>query len=134
MELFSKAFPADCSVTMRVVDGELRVSVHTPRPDPVWLSKYRDENRDKRLTVSDDELEAGLVALVEEDPGRGPSHYVRIPLGLGGLKGSQERKEKALQRLIERGVLVVSPLDEPVGRHKVGVFALGGLPSGNEGV
>lgn len=64
----------------------------------------------------DRELENGLLRLVEQDPGRGQSHYCRLPLAEGGIKGSQERKERAMRRLLEQGRLRLVELPSKVGR------------------
>ena len=64
----------------------------------------------------DRELDEGLVRLVEQDPGRGQSHYCRLPLAQGGLKGSQERKERAMARLLEQGRLRLVKLHKAEGR------------------
>jgi len=76
----------------------------------------------------DSQLERELIGLVERDPGRGESHYCRVPLNEGGVKGSQERKERALARLIDSGQLLRVELERPLGRLKRAVFPVGACP------
>lgn len=131
MELFSKSFPADCNVVVRIVDDELRVIVHSKRPDPVWLEKHR---AGRKLETSDEQIEEQLFALVMADPGLGPTFYTRLSPDAGGIRASQERKEAALERMVAAGRLVCSQLDKQVGRRKFGVFTVEGLPSAVDGV
>lgn len=67
-------------------------------------------------------LRKGLLALVQHEPGRGQSHYCRLPPAQGGLPGSQERKERALSALLAEGVLQLRDLPRPIGRQRNGVY------------
>lgn len=131
MELFSKSFPVDCNVVVRLVGDELRVVVHSQRPNPVWLEKHR---AGRKMETSDQQIEEQLFALVMAEPGLGPTYYTRLSPDVGGIRASQERKEAVLGRMIEAGRLVCSQLDKQVGRRKVGVFPVEGLPSAMQGV
>jgi len=83
-----------------------------PEGHPERMSAWAEQER----PASDLELEDGLVRLVEQDPGRGQTHYCRLPLVEGGLRGSQERKERAMSRLLEQGRLRLVELPSRVGR------------------
>lgn len=79
------------------------------------------------------DLDEGLVELVRRDPGRGQSHYCRLPLAQGGLRGSQERKERAMARLLEQGRLRLFELPFKAGRLTHAVYpAASGLASKEE--
>jgi len=64
----------------------------------------------------DFELEAALIRLVRKHAGRGRAFYCRLSPADGGLLGSQERKEKALDRLITTGQVKRVMLERAVGR------------------
>lgn len=126
MELLNREFPEDCDVVVRreAERGTVRVMVRSRRPNPVWLAAYRSPD-EPWFKVSADELRQGLLAAVKAEPGRGPSHYVRLPLHLGGVGGSQERKEKLLQEMVSTGELELRELAAPVGRRRAGLYLPG---------
>lgn len=57
-----------------------------------------------------------IIDLVRKDPGRSRSHYERLPANQGGVKGSQERKERAITSLLNDGSLIRVELEVPKGR------------------
>lgn len=83
---------------------------------------YPAGHPERDVPFSDEYLENGLQELVMRDPGRGQSHYCRLPLAEGGLRGSQERKEKVMKRLLREGKLVLVGMNKPVGRLTHAVF------------
>ncbi len=58
----------------------------------------------------------GLLELVRRDPGHSRSHYERLPVAQGGVKASQERKERAVTSLLNDGSLERVELENPKGR------------------
>jgi hypothetical protein len=57
-----------------------------------------------------------LLALVRAQPGHSRSHYERLPVAQGGVKASQERKERALTSMLNDGSLERIELETPKGR------------------
>ncbi len=54
--------------------------------------------------------------MVRKDPDHARSYYEQLALAKGGIKGSRERKEKAITTMLEAGVLVRIELEAPKGR------------------
>jgi hypothetical protein len=44
------------------------------------------------------------------------THYERLPVANGGVKASQDRKERAINSLLEDGSLERIELEKPIGR------------------
>ena len=57
-----------------------------------------------------------LLDMVRQDPGKSRSYYERLPMAQGGVKASQERKERAVTSLLNEGSLERIELDKPQGR------------------
>jgi len=57
-----------------------------------------------------------LVTLIRNDVGKSRSYYERMPIAEGGVKASQERKERAIDSLIKDGRIERVMLDKPKGR------------------
>jgi hypothetical protein len=57
-----------------------------------------------------------LIELVRTQPRKSRSHYERLPVAQGGVKASQERKERAMSSMIDDGVLEIIHLEKAVGR------------------
>jgi hypothetical protein len=57
-----------------------------------------------------------MIELVRRDPGKSRSYYERLPVTQGGVKCSQERKERALESLLNDGSLERVELEKPQGR------------------
>jgi hypothetical protein len=98
-------------------DKEIWFSHSVARPlkpgERVQLKEDIKEQREQEhwQSVCDD-----LVTLVRNDPGKSRSYYERLPVAKGGVKASQERKERAVTSLIENGSLVRVELETPRGR------------------
>ena len=121
MLLSNKTYPAGTLVSvMCSSDGRVRVKIRNTKPAPDWLVT-RDESK----------IEEDLIALITSQPNRAFSYYTRLPLIEGGIKGSQERKEIVLKRLIDSGIFELKQLDKPVGRIKHIVTLLQDKDNGN---
>jgi hypothetical protein len=57
-----------------------------------------------------------VLDLVRKDPGKSRSYYERLPVAQGGVKASQERKERAVTSLLNDGSLERVELEKPQGR------------------
>ena len=57
-----------------------------------------------------------IIIMVRKDPDHARSYYEQLPIAKGGIKGSRERKEKAITTMLEAGVLVRIELETPKGR------------------
>lgn len=57
-----------------------------------------------------------LLELVRRDPGKSRSYYERLPVAQGGVRCSQERKERAVESLLGDGSLERIELEKPQGR------------------
>lgn len=123
MEIFKQLFPQDSDVVVKQTQRGLCVSVRTPRPNPVWLEGKRGAKPGvKRVKVAEGDLRNSLLEAVRSDPGRGPSHYSRVPKDNGGPGASQERKEKMLKQLELEGLLVYRAEPKRVGRKLGGLY------------
>lgn len=57
-----------------------------------------------------------MVQLIRDFPGRSRSFYEQLPKAKGGAHGAQTRKEKAVESLLNDGILVRVELEKPRGR------------------
>jgi hypothetical protein len=57
-----------------------------------------------------------IIDLVRKDAGKSRSYYERLPVAQGGVKASQERKERAVTSLLNDGSLERIELEKPQGR------------------
>lgn len=57
-----------------------------------------------------------VLDLVRKDPGHPRSYYERLPVAQGGVRCSQDRKERAVTSLLEDGTLERVELEKPRGR------------------
>ncbi len=80
----------------------------------------RQQLREERINDRDLEdfmyLCAELVALVRSHPDHSRSYYERMSASQGGVKGSQERKERAFTSMLDDGILERIELENPRGR------------------
>lgn len=104
-----------------IADGKIEPGFNRgPRKSAVgW---YPAGHPDRQEPLAGGELGAELLKLVELEPGRAPSHYCRLSMAEGGVAGSQERKERALQKLLDAGLVRSVPLPRPVGRKTHGLY------------
>jgi hypothetical protein len=95
----------------------------------VWFSHSvaRPLKQGERAQLKEDRKEAreqenwtalcdDILDLIRRSNGHSRSHYERLPIAQGGVKGSQERKERAITSLLNDGSLVRVELEVPKGR------------------
>ena len=118
----------------------------------VWRDDpNREENKRKRKEEAQrikaeadlkrqESVRGELLDLIRAQPGRARTYYERLPVHQGGVKSSQENKEKAISAMMQEGLVEMVMLARPVGRathflrvDEEAVKAMG-LPSGNDGV
>lgn len=98
-------------------DKEVWFSHSVARPlkagERVQIKEDRKEQREQEqwVKICDD-----LVALVRRDSGKSRSYYERLPVSQGGVRCSQERKERAMDSLLNSGCLERVELEKPQGR------------------
>ncbi len=98
-------------------DKEIWFSHSVARPlkpgERVQLKEDRKEQKEQEqwLRICND-----LIELVRRDPGKSRSYYERLPVAQGGVKCSQERKERAIESLLNDGSLERVELEKPQGR------------------
>jgi hypothetical protein len=123
--IFKHAFPEGSVVSVsKNSEGEVVVGVSSPRPDPVWLKKFErkvkllaGEKVPGNLKFSDSDLDTLMFNLIANNPGYSKSYYTQLNKDKGGFGGSQERKDKAIMRLMLQGRVVRHALESPVGRR-----------------
>lgn len=79
--------------------AQLKVDIKEQREQDDWL----------RLCVE-------VLELVRRDPGHARSYYEQLPQARGGAKGSQPRKERAVESMLNDGSLERVELEQPRGR------------------
>jgi len=57
-----------------------------------------------------------LVNLIRKEPGKSRSYYERLPVAHGGVKASQERKERAIDSMLRDGQIDRVNLEKPLGK------------------
>jgi hypothetical protein len=98
-------------------DKEVWFSHSVARPlrsgERLQLKDDRKEKREQEtwLNVCED-----LIDLVRREPRMSRTHYERLPVAKGGVKASQDRKERAINSLLEDGSLERIELEKPIGR------------------
>lgn len=79
-------------------------------------SQLKLDAKEQRETDDWNRLCWDIIELVRREPGRSRSHYERLPTAQGGVRGSQERKERAMTSLLNDGSLERVELEKPKGR------------------
>jgi hypothetical protein len=79
--------------------AQLKVDIKEQREQEDWL-RLCDE----------------LLELVRRDPGHARSYYEQLPQARGGARGSQPRKERAVESMLNDGSLERVELEQPRGR------------------
>ena len=74
-----------------------------------------DRKEQKEIEIWENVLRS-VVDLVRTHPEKSRSFYERLPVAQGGIKCSQERKERAINTLLDDGSLVRIELEVPRGR------------------
>ncbi len=78
--------------------------------------QLREDRKEAKELESWNDMCVDLIKLIRNDSGHARSYYEQLPVNKGGVKGSRERKERAVTSLIEDGSLVRVELEVPRGR------------------
>lgn len=96
--------------------------------------QLKDDIKEHKERTQWDKVLTDMVDLIRRDPHKSRSHYERLPVSQGGVKCSQERKERAIDSLLLDGILERVELEKPSGRanHYLSVVeeVLASLPIG----
>lgn len=79
-------------------------------------SQLKEDRKEAKELDSWNAMCNDLIDLIRRDPGRSRTYYEQLPLASNGVKGSRERKERAVTSLINDGSLVRVELETPRGR------------------
>jgi hypothetical protein len=100
-------------------DKEIWFSHSVARPlKPGERAQIKEDRKDQKEQEHWNKLCSDIIDLIRRDPDKSRTHYERLPVSQGGIKGSQDRKEKAIDQLIRDGILENVDYDKPVGRAK----------------
>lgn len=98
-------------------DKEIWFSHSVARPlAPGERAQLREDRREQKEREQFDSTCSEMIELIRRDPGKSRSYYERLPPTQGGVKASQERKERVVASLLEEGILARVELAKPVGR------------------
>ena len=78
--------------------------------------QLKEDRKEQQENEQWERLLRDLLELVRRDPGKARSYYERLPVVAGGIKASQERKERAMNSLLSDGSLERVELESPRGR------------------
>lgn len=76
----------------------------------------KEERKEQKEQVEWQQICHEMVELVRRDPAHSRSYYERLAVAQGGIRCSQERKERVITSLLEDGVLERVELESPRGR------------------
>ncbi len=76
----------------------------------------KEDRKNDEETMKWNRLCSDMLVLVRCDPGKSRSYYERLGSSEGGVRGSQDRKIKAIDHLLNEGMLEIVKLDKPLGR------------------
>jgi len=79
-------------------------------------TQLKEDRKEAREQEAFNDLCNDLVTLIRRDPGRSRTYYEQLSVVQGGVKGSRDRKEKAVNSLLNEGSLVRVELAKPIGR------------------
>lgn len=79
-------------------------------------AEAKRDAQDAKQDHYDAQLTEDMVRLVHAQPGHARSFYERLPASQGAPRGSQDRKERAVERLLQDGILVKVFLEKPKNR------------------
>lgn len=98
-------------------DATIWFSHSVARPlAPGERAQLKDDRREQKENEVWNRICNDIVELVRQHPHKSRSFYERLPVSNGGVKASQDRKERAINTLLADGVLVRVELDKPQGR------------------
>jgi hypothetical protein len=128
MKIFETHFEPGVVVVTLTNDKGTIVRAFTPRASPTWLHAGCKSKPDPvvkvKLKKDNEQLGLDLLRLVRALPGRGKSFYTQLGMNGGGVKGSQERKEKAIEQLINANQLKRVQLEKASGRKTHELYAV----------
>jgi hypothetical protein len=100
-------------------DKEIWFSHSVARPlQPGERAQIKEDRKDQKEQDLWTKLCSDIIDLIRRDPDKSRTHYERLPVSQGGVKGSQDRKEKAIDQLISDGIVEIVEYDKPMGRAK----------------
>lgn len=123
MKIFEQVFPAGVVVSVLTTESGTVVRAFTQRQHPTWLHKVDPVSVAQRKQDTE-QLKAEVLRLVRALPGRAKSFYTQLGMDEGGVKGSQARKEKAIDDLLSSGALRRVQLEKAVGRKNHELYAV----------
>jgi hypothetical protein len=98
-------------------DKEIWFSHSVARPlKPGERVQLKEDRKEQKEQEQWSRICNDLIELVRRDPGKSRSYYERLPVLKGGVKCSQERKERAIESLLNDGSLERVELEKPQGR------------------
>lgn len=98
-------------------DKEIWFSHSVARPlKPGERVQLKEDRKEQKEQEQWSRICNDLLELVRRDPGKSRSYYERLPVAQGGVKCSQERKERAIESLLNDGSLERVELEKPQGR------------------
>ena len=98
-------------------DAEIWFSHSVARPlKPGERTQLKEDKKESKELESWNKMCNELLDLIRRDPDRSRSYYERLPVSQGGVKASQERKERAITSMINDGSIVRVELEAPKGR------------------
>lgn len=78
--------------------------------------QMKEERKDQKEQMQWSRICDDMLELVRRDPNKSRSYYERLPVTQGGVRCSQERKERAIEALLRDGQLERVELEKPQGR------------------
>lgn len=78
--------------------------------------QLREEAKEERNQKEIDRISKDIIAFILREPNQSRSFYERTPESQGGVRGSQDRKEKAITRMLDDGILARLEYTQPKGR------------------
>lgn len=98
-------------------DKEIWFSHAVARPlKPGERDQLKEDIKNQREQNQMSALCAEMLNVIRKIPERSRSFYERLAVNHGGVKGSQERKQKAIDILLDDGAVEVVDLPKPQGR------------------
>lgn len=98
-------------------DKEIWFSHSVARPlKPGERTQLKEDRKEQKEQEQWSRICDDILQLVRNDGGKSRSYYERLPVAQGGVKASQERKERAVTSLLNDGSLERVELEKPQGR------------------
>jgi hypothetical protein len=98
-------------------DKEIWFSHSVARPlKPGERTQMKEDRKEQKEQEQWSRICDDIIELVRRDAGKSRSYYERLPVAQGGVKASQERKERAVTSLLNDGSLERIELEKPQGR------------------